>query len=61
LPVPLQEMFLRRLSALGTEERTMLLESLQRIAQLMEASDIDAAPMLTPEVDVKLSDTEAES
>jgi DNA-binding MarR family transcriptional regulator len=61
MPVPLQEMFLRRLSALGTEERTMLLESLQRIAQLMEASDIDAAPMLTPEVDVKLGDTEAES
>ncbi len=60
LPVPLQEMFVRRLSGLGTEERTMLLESLQRIAQLMEASDIDAAPLLTPEVDVKRSGTEAE-
>ena len=60
LPVPLQEMFLRRLSALETEERTMLLESLQRIAQRMEASEIDAAPMLTPEVDVKLSDAQAD-
>lgn len=59
LPVPLQEMFLRRLSELGPEERARLLESLQQIAQLMEASDIDAAPMLTPEVDVKLSGTEA--
>lgn len=59
LPVPLQERFVRRLSALPAEERTSLLEALRRIAELMEATDIDAAPMLTPEVDVKVSGAES--
>lgn len=59
LPVPLQERFVRRLSALQTHERSHLLESLRRIAELMEATEIDAAPMLTPEVDVKTSDGES--
>lgn len=55
LPIPLQEMFVRRLSDLPSKERTTLLASLQRIAVLMEAAEIDAAPMLTPEADVKVS------
>lgn len=59
LPVPLQERFVRRLSALPAEERSSLLESLRRIALLMEAAEIDAAPMLTPEADVKASEGEA--
>ncbi|MFZ1863813.1 MAG: MarR family transcriptional regulator [Polyangiales bacterium] len=59
LPVPLQERFVRRLSALPTKERSSLLESLRRIAELMEAAEIDAAPMLTPEVDVKSSGDES--
>ncbi|MGD8606736.1 MAG: MarR family transcriptional regulator [Myxococcales bacterium] len=53
LPVPLQERFVRRLSTLPPAERSRLLESLRRIAELMEAAEIDAAPMLTPEIDVK--------
>jgi DNA-binding MarR family transcriptional regulator len=53
LPIPLQETFVRRLSALPEPERLRLLAALRRIAELMEASDIDAAPMLTPEGDVK--------
>lgn len=55
LPIPLQEMFVRRLSDLPSKERTALLASLQHIAVLMEAAEIDAAPMLTPEADVKVS------
>lgn len=55
LPVPLQELFVRRLGDLPSEERSALLQSLRRIAELMEATEIDAAPMLTPEVDVKSS------
>ena len=54
LPVPLQEMFIRRLSALPRTEREALLQSLRRIAELMEAVQIDAAPILTPEIDVKV-------
>lgn len=53
LPVPLQERFVQRLSTLPSDERSRLLASLRRIADLMEATQIDAAPMLTPEVDVK--------
>ncbi len=56
LPVPLQEKFVRRLLALPADERSQLLQSLQRIAELMEAAEIDAAPMLTPEADVKGTD-----
>jgi DNA-binding MarR family transcriptional regulator len=55
LPIPLQEMFVRRLTDLPAKERTVLLASLRHIAELMEAAEIDAAPMLTPEVDVKVS------
>lgn len=59
LPVPLQELFVRRLSALPRNERTNLLESLRRIAELMEAVEIDAAPILTAEADVKVSGVES--
>lgn len=53
LPTPLQEEFLDRLKKLRRAERAELLQSLERIVEMMEAEDIDAAPMLTPEVDVK--------
>ena len=59
LPVPLQELFVERLTALPENERTNLLASLRRIAELMEATHIDAAPMLTPEVDVKSGGSES--
>jgi DNA-binding MarR family transcriptional regulator len=55
LPIPLQDMFVRRLSNLPSKERTALLASLRHIAELMEAAEIDAAPLLTPEADVKVS------
>lgn len=45
-PPLLQERFAERLEALASWERTLLLSSLQRIASLMDADNIDAAPLL---------------
>jgi DNA-binding MarR family transcriptional regulator len=46
-PPLLQEDFARRFSKLEDWEQTLLLASLQRIASLMDAQRIDAAPVLT--------------
>ena len=46
-PPLLQEDFVRRFSELEDWEQTLLLASLQRIAALMDAQAIDAAPVLT--------------
>lgn len=53
LPMPLQEKFLRRLGSLPDEERQALLDALRRIVALMDAERLDAAPILTPGLDVK--------
>lgn len=45
-PELLQETFIRQFSALQDWERSMILASLQRVAQMMDAQDIDASPML---------------
>ena len=45
-PVPLQEQFSLQFNELDTWEQTMIISSLQRIAQMMDAEDIDAAPVL---------------
>ena len=42
----LQERFLERLANLQDWEQTQLLASLQRIAEMMNAEDLDASPML---------------
>ena len=47
-PSPLQETFLRGLEALSREERLELLSALKRIVVLMNAADLDAAPLLAP-------------
>lgn len=52
LPTPLHEKFLDRLAKLDPEERLVLLKSLERIVELMDAEGIDAAPVLTPELEV---------
>ena len=44
----MQERFIVRLNALAPEERTRLLDSLRTIADLMDATDSDAAPLLLP-------------
>ena len=43
----LQESFQQRLAGLHDWEQTQLLASLQRIAEMMNAEDIDASPLLT--------------
>lgn len=53
LPTPLHEQFLKRLEKLDPVERLGLLRALERIVDLMDATDIDASPMLTPELDVR--------
>jgi len=52
LPTPLHEQFLKRLEALDPIECLGLLKGLERIVELMDAEDIDAAPLLTPELEV---------
>ena len=55
LPTPLHEQFLARLTKLRKSDQRALLESLERIVEMMGATDLDAAPMLTPEANVKSS------
>ncbi len=45
-PVPLQEQFTRQFADLQEWERTMIISALQRVAQMMDAQHIDAAPVL---------------
>ncbi|MGE0400979.1 MAG: MarR family winged helix-turn-helix transcriptional regulator [Kofleriaceae bacterium] len=53
LPSPLQEKFLRGLGELPRPDQLQLLASLRRVAALMDAIDLDAAPLLAPDEDVK--------
>ena len=48
LPTPLQDRFLHRLASIPAAERRALLAALDRVVEMMEAEDMDAAPMLTP-------------
>ena len=45
-PQPLQEEFIRKFQNLHEWEQTMIISSLQRIAQMMDAEGIDASPVL---------------
>ena len=45
-PMPLQEQFTRQFSDLHGWEQTMIVSSLQRVAHMMDAQHIDAAPVL---------------
>ena len=53
LPTPLQEQFVQRFEALTVTDQQALLSALSRIAGLMDANGLDAAPMLTPGADVR--------
>lgn len=57
LPKPLHEQFLQRLEKIDPVERLGLLKALERIVEMMDAEGIDAAPVLTPELDVGPSGT----
>ncbi|MCV2885145.1 MarR family winged helix-turn-helix transcriptional regulator [Aestuariibacter sp. AA17] len=45
-PKPLQEHFIHRFEKLEEWEQTQLVATMQRIAKMMDADEIDAAPML---------------
>ncbi len=45
-PNPLQEEFIKKFQSLDEWEQTMILASLQRVANMMDADDIDASPVL---------------
>ena len=45
-PIPLQDQLTRQFGHLQLWEQTMLISSLQRVAQMMDAHEIDAAPVL---------------
>lgn len=45
-PTPLQENFSKRFMQLEDWEQAMILASLQRVASMMDAQDLDAAPVL---------------
>jgi len=59
LPIPLHEQFLRQLESLGPEECSLLLKSLECVVDLMDAAELDASPVLTPEADVPLDPPDA--
>ena len=46
-PNPLQEDFIKKFQSLDEWEQTMILAALQRVANMMDADDIDASPVLT--------------
>lgn len=54
-PLPLQDQFARQFEELQQWEQAMMISALQRIAQMMDAETIDAAPVL----DVGLLDRQA--
>ena len=45
-PIPLQEQFVKRFRKLENWEQNMILSSLQRLATMMDADQIDASPIL---------------
>ncbi|MCG8392669.1 MAG: MarR family transcriptional regulator [Pseudomonadales bacterium] len=45
-PTPLQEEFIERFDSLEDWEQSLILSSLQRVAAMMNAEDIDASPVL---------------
>lgn len=56
-PIPLQEHFARQFGDLQEWEQTMIISSLQRVAQMMDAQHIDASPVL----DIGLLDRQSTS
>ena len=52
-PRPLQESFAARFSALPRWEQFQLIAALERVAMMMDAEDLDAAPLLAEEAEIK--------
>ncbi|MFK7831361.1 MAG: MarR family winged helix-turn-helix transcriptional regulator [Congregibacter sp.] len=51
-PKPLQESFSKRFEALPIWEQHQLVSSLERVALMMDAEDLDAAPMLSDDPEI---------
>lgn len=45
-PAPMQDSFVRKFDQLSNWEQHMIIASLQRVAEMMDAGDIDASPFL---------------
>lgn len=58
LPTPLQHEFLRRFAALSDSDRRGLLNALQRTVEMMDAEEVEAAPLLSAEEDVRVDGSE---
>lgn len=53
LPQVLHERFVQRLEGMDTRHRAVLEASLEEVVHLLEATDLDAAPVLTPGTDIR--------
>lgn len=53
LPRPLQESFLERLERLPAADQERLLQALREILVMMDAEDVEAAPVLVPEAEIE--------
>jgi DNA-binding MarR family transcriptional regulator len=51
-PKPLQESFSARFEALPRWEQYQLVSVLERVAAMMDAEDLDAAPLLSEDADL---------
>jgi len=56
LPTPLEDRFVQRFSAVSMDERVQIMSSLQRLVELMDAVEIEAAPILMHDEGMKLED-----
>ena len=53
MPQPLEERFLERLRSLPQTRRETVLEVLEEVVSMMDAHDVDAAPLLVPGAEIK--------
>ncbi len=57
LPKPLQDTFLARFDALSESRRASIISALTDVIEMMEAEELDAAPVLAPGLDVRAEET----
>jgi len=53
LPQPLEDRFLERLRGMPQPRREAVLEVLEEVVRMMDADEVDAAPMLVPDAVIK--------
>lgn len=60
-PTPLQESFVERFTNIAAWEQSMITSALQRVADMMDAGDIDASPVLHVGMIERLTEASGES